>query len=435
MIIRNVQLYSSSFRFVQGELYIRDGRIVRVITDSAPQAEERADPSEAGQPAGKKVHPMDNMAKGAGEKVHPMENAAQPAENEPCADPVIDGSGCYAIPGLIDIHFHGCMGMDFCDGTAQAVQTLAEYEVQHGITAICPATLTLPVEQLCHVLRTGAAFARDQKARAVPAERMQADLVGVNMEGPFISHIKKGAQNEAYIIPWNTDICEQFLRSGEGLLKIIGLAPEENPGFAAGIRELKDRVRISLAHSNADYDTAMEAYHAGASHAVHLFNAMPEFTHRAPGIVGAVADSPHVTAELICDGNHVHPSVVRAAFQIIGPERLALISDSLRSAGLGDGIMDLGGQSVKVEGTKATLVEGGNLAGSVTNLMDCMRIAVKQMGIPLEQAVRCASANPAKVIGEDRERGSLEPGKRADIVLLDREDLSVKYVIKDGKLL
>ena len=253
------------------------------------------------------------------------------------------------------------------------------------------------------------------------------------MEGPFISHVKKGAQNENYILPCDPGVCEEFLQAGDGLLKIIGLAPEENPQYLSYIQAMKDKVRISLAHTNADYETAMNAFQAGASHAVHLFNAMPEFTHREPGVVGAVADNPHVTAELICDGNHVHPSVVRAAFEMIGPDRIVLISDSLRATGLGDGIIDLGGQEVRVEGTRATLVEGGNLAGSVTNLMDCMRIAVKEMGIPLEQAVRCASINPARVIGEDRERGSLEEGKRADIVLLDKETLRLKKVIKDGR--
>ena len=393
MIIQNVDIFTPDCHFCRGSIVVKDDRIERVILDGDPVAGSPADVQEAEQ--------------------------------------VMDGSGCYAIPGLIDIHFHGCMGADFCDGTRDAIRILAEYEARSGITAICPATLTLPVSQLCHVLSEGATYARRQQEGLESG----ADLVGVNMEGPFISHVKKGAQNEDYIIPCDADICEQFIRAGGGLLKIIGLAPEENPEYLSYIEAVRDRVKVSLAHTNADYDTAMAAFEAGASHAVHLFNAMPELTHREPGVVGAVCDSPHVTAELICDGNHVHPSVVRGAFAMIGDERIVLISDSLRACGLGDGLIDLGGQQVQVTGTRATLVDGGNLAGSVTNLMDCMRICVQEMGIPLESAVRCATINPARVIGEEMNRGSLMSGEIADIVLLGRDDLRVKTVIKYGKVL
>ena len=161
----------------------------------------------------------------------------------------------------------------------------------------------------------------------------EADLVGINMEGPFISRVKKGAQNEDYIIPCDVSVCESFLEASRGLVKIIGLAPEENPNFRQYIASVKDRVRVSLAHTNADYETAMAAFEAGACHAVHLFNAMPPMSHRSPGVVGAVRDSDQVMAELICDGNHVHPAVVRAAFDMLGEERIILISDSLRACG------------------------------------------------------------------------------------------------------
>ena len=385
MIIQNGLIYNSDFHFSSGTIYIKDGFFSESRDDS---------------------------------------------------DEIIDASGCYVIPGLIDIHFHGCMDADFCDGTMQALHTIAAWEAAQGVTAICPATLTLPADELKSVLANGAAFARMQSSlQAVPAaERLaEADLIGINMEGPFISPIKKGAQNGAYILPCDSGLCLEFLNASDGLVRLIGLAPEENPDFEDYIRAVRDHVRVSLAHTNADYDTAIKAFAAGACHAVHLYNAMPEMTHREPGVVGAVRDTPGVFAELICDGNHVHPAVVRAAFDLLSDKRIVLISDSLRAAGMGDGLIMLGGQQVRVEGTRATLVEGGNLAGSVTSLMNCMRIAVREMGIPLESAVRCATANPARAIGVQDRYGFILPGRRADAVLLDRQDLQVRAVIKDGR--
>ena len=415
------KVYTEDYRFREGEIEIRDG----VITDVRYGKEIRTETVGTEGPGTENRFLSQQIAT----ENRSLSQLPEPQQSEPHLS-LLDASGCYVIPGLIDLHFHGCMGEDFCDGTMKAVETLAEYEAKEGITAICPATLTLPVEELKEVLACGAAYAKRGR------DPHRADLIGINMEGPFISHVKKGAQNGKYILPASAQICRDFVQASEGLLKIIGLAPEENPGFEEYIREVKGLVKVSLAHTNADYDTAMRAFDAGADHAVHLYNAMPEMTHRAPGVPGAVQDSPHVMAEIICDGNHVHPSVVRAAFSMIGEERMILISDSLRATGLGDGRILLGGQEVDVTGTKAVLVQGGNLAGSVTNLMDCMRIAVQQMHIPLESAVRCATANPAKALrlaGSDPVLyGRLLPGMRGNAVLLREEDLSVKAVVKDG---
>jgi len=343
---------------------------------------------------------------------------------------VLDGEGCYAIPGLIDLHFHGCKGFDFCDGTQEAIREIAKYEASVGVTAICPATMTLPVEELIHILSV-AASCREKSGKNCPQE---ADLLGVNMEGPFISAEKKGAQDAQNIISCDPAVCQRFLDASKGLVKFVGIAPEKNEHALEFIREMKDRVHISLAHTNAGYDCAKEAFEAGADHAVHLYNAMPPFTHRAPGVVGAVADCPHVTAELICDGVHIHPSVVRATFRMLGEERVVLISDSMRATGMPDGRYRLGGLEVDVVGNHATLTEGGALAGSATNLMDCMRIAVKQMGIPLETAVACASMNPAKALGVYDAYGSIAPGKKGNVVLLD-QDLNLRMVIKDGVII
>lgn len=343
---------------------------------------------------------------------------------------VIDGESCYAVPGLIDLHFHGCKGYDFCDGTQEAIREIARYEASVGVTAICPATMTLPEEELIHILSTAASY-REECGKGEP---LAADLLGVNMEGPFISAEKKGAQDAKNIISCDTAVCQRFLDASGGLVKFVGIAPERNGHALEFIRRMKEQVHISLAHTNADYDCAKAAFDAGADHAVHLYNAMPPFTHRSPGVVGAVSDSPHVNAELICDGVHIHPSVVRATFKMLGEERILLISDSMRATGMPDGRYTLGGLEVDVVGNHATLTEGGALAGSATNLMDCMRTAVKQMGIPLETAVACASMNPAKALGVYDAYGSITPGKKGNVVLLD-PDLNLKMVIKDGVII
>lgn len=338
---------------------------------------------------------------------------------------VIDGKGNYAIPGLIDLHFHGCKGDDFCDGKKEALGRIAEYEASVGVTAIAPATMTLPVEELEHILQVAAEYKKETK------DCHKADLLGINMEGPFISHVKKGAQDEKNILPCNVEICDRFLKASEGLVKFIGVAPEESSNAIEFIKEVSNRVNVSLAHTNADYETSMAACRAGVNHAVHLYNAMPAFTHRAPGVVGAVFDNKEVMAEIICDGIHIHPSIVRATFQMMGADRMILISDSMRATGMPDGQYTLGGLDVKVVGRLATLVSDGAIAGSATNLMDCMRTVVKKIGIPLETAVACATINPAKSLGVEDQYGSIEKGKKANIVLLDSE-LELRGVIKDG---
>ncbi len=343
------------------------------------------------------------------------------------SDKVIDGKGAFAIPGLIDLHFHGCKGDDFCDASKEAIEHIARYECSVGVTSIAPATMTLPVAELENVLKTAAEYNETSHGSDC------ADLIGVNMEGPFISKVKKGAQDERNIIPCNEQVLERFLKDSKGLVKFIGIAPEESDNSIEFIKNVKDKVNVSLAHTNSDYDTAMKAFEAGANHAVHLYNAMPPFTHRAPGVVGAVSDSENVMAEIICDGIHIHPSVVRATFKMMGDDRMILISDSMRATGMPDGTYTLGGLDVNVVGKRATLVSDGAIAGSVTNLMDCMRTVVKDMNIPLETAVGCATMNPAKSLGVYDKYGSISAGKKANVVLLGSE-LELKMVVKDGEV-
>ena len=383
MIIDHVKVFTEDKKFTDGGIVIKNGTIEQVYTEGKrPQTE----------------------------------------------DEVLDGKGMYAIPGLIDLHFHGCKGDDFCDGSRDAIARIAEYEASVGVTAIAPATMTLPVEELEQILRVAAEYKKG------PHSKKEADFVGINMEGPFISPAKKGAQDERNIIPCDVKVCERFLEVSEGLVKFMGIAPEESENAVPFIEAVKDKVNVSLAHTNADYDTAMAAFNAGADHAVHLYNAMPAFTHRAPGVIGAVYDSKHVMAEIICDGVHIHPAAVRATFEMMGEDRMILISDSMRAAGMPDGSYTLGGLDVNVVGNRATLASDGAIAGSVTNLMDCMKTAVKTMNIPLETAVACATINPAKSLGIDAEYGSIRAGKKAHIVLMDQE-LNVQQVIKDGELL
>lgn len=408
MIIKNVNIYKENKQFEAGTLYILDGVFV-----SGEEYESRT----------KEISFFE--------------------------DRILDGNGAYAIPGLIDLHFHGCKGADFCDGTKEALDTIAEYEASVGVTTIAPATMTLPVEELKHILSVAAEYNEEQQKvyeDSIHASgnsnhpnteelkrKLGAELIGINMEGPFISPVKKGAQDEANIIPCDIEICREFLDASKGLVKFIGIAPEESEHAEDFVREIKDQVHVALAHTNADYETAKKAFDAGADHAVHLYNAMPAYSHREPGVIGAVSDSEHVRAEMICDGIHLHPSTVRATFKMLGEERIILISDSMRATGMPDGYYTLGGLDVKVEGKRATLVSDGALAGSSTNLMDCMRTAVKEMKIPLEIAVACATSNPAKALGIEDRYGSIAEGKIADVVLLDRE-LELISVLKRGNV-
>lgn len=338
---------------------------------------------------------------------------------------VLDAEGNYLIPGLVDVHFHGCAGFDFSDGTPEALLTIGTYELKNGITSICPASMTLAEETLIGVCKN--AYTYRENCQKQPVSR----LCGIHLEGPFISMEKKGAQNPEFIQAPSVEAFERLQDAAHGLVKLITIAPETE-GAEEFIKALSDKVHISLGHTCSDYDTAHRAFELGADHVTHFFNAMPGFTHRAPGVFGAAFDSKHVMPELICDGIHINPSAVRVAFQVFGKERMILISDSMMATGMEDGDYSLGGLPVHVKGNLATLADG-TIAGSATNLMDCMRTAVS-MGIPLETAVRCASYNPAKAIGVDDVCGTIAAGKYGDCVLLSKEDLSTKEVIFRGEI-
>lgn len=341
-------------------------------------------------------------------------------EKLPFQETVVDAKGCYVIPGLTDIHFHGCMGSDCCDASEDAFKTMTQYELRQGVTSVTPATMTVSEELLSAICRTACTFENPDGA----------DFCGLYMEGPFISPAKKGAQNGKYVHPADSAMLKRLSDLSGGKIRTVVVAPETE-GALDFISENQGKINISIAHTTADYETAKEAIERGASQLTHLYNAMPAFTHRAPGPIGAAADDASCMAELICDGIHIHPAVVRTTFKMFGDDRIILISDSMRATGMEDGEYDLGGQKVIVRGNLAVL-EDGTIAGSATNLMDCLRTAVKKMDIPLASAVKCAAVNPARAVGIDGDYGTLEPGKYANIVLLN-DELEIEQIFHRGR--
>lgn len=365
MIIKNGLVYNENFKFEKKDLYIEDDKITSKM---------------------------------------------------PSDDEVIDAEGLYVVPGFIDVHTHGAVGHDFCDASLDGLYAVAEFEKSQGITSYCPTSMTYSEEILTDIFKTVNEFKHEDK---------YARVLGINMEGPFISMAKKGAQNPRYVQNSDIGFFKRLNQVCGGKIKLITLAPETE-GAEDFIKELSDEVSISVGHTTADYDTASSAFDNGARHVTHLFNAMPMFLHRDPGVVGAALERKGVMAEVICDKIHIHPAMIRSIYRMFGADRLVLISDSMQATGMEDGTYSLGGQEVTKKGSRATLADG-TLAGSVTNLFTCFKNAV-DIGVPLEDAVKMASYNPAKSIGMEDQVGLLKEGYYADVLLLDK-DLNLVKVI------
>lgn len=372
MLLIHANYLDEDFRLVQGDIEIEDGKILRVGKD-LPRKEE---------------------------------------------DLAVDCAGSYTVvPGFVDVHIHGCAGADTCDATREALEAMAAFLLAHGVTSFCPTTMTTSRETIQAALLA----AKDMMDHPMEGG---ARVVGVNMEGPFIAKERKGAQKEEDILPPDFPLFQRFYEESGGIVRLVDVAPEQ-PGGLDFVEKASQLCTVSIAHTTADYDQAKAAFDKGVTHATHLFNAMSGLHHRKPGVVGAVFDDSRVRGELICDGFHIHPAVLRAAFRLLG-DRALIVSDSMRANGMPEGeAFDLGGQMVTVHQGKALLPDG-TIAGSVTNLHQEIKNLVS-FGVPFEQAVKAATLLPARAIGLDGEIGSIAPGKRADLVVLD-ENLDITAV-------
>lgn len=376
MLIKNGLIFTEKFQFEKKDILVEDG-IIREVSDSIDESIHRS------------------------------------------TEEIVDASGLKIIPGLTDVHFHGCVGYDFCDGTDEAITNMAKFQLSRGVTNICPATMTLPLEKLKKICSVA--------ANHKPSDD-EAVLCGINLEGPFVSPNKCGAQNPEFVHKPDIEFLKELIAESNGLTKLITIAPEVQ-GALECIDSLKDKINFSVGHTVADYNEAKAAFDKGAKHVTHLYNAMTGLTHREPGVVGAAAENENVMAEIICDGIHIHPSAIRAAFKLFGEDRIVLISDSTRACGMEDGEYELGGLPVFLK-DGAVRLKDGTLAGSATNVYDCM-VNVIRFGIPECSAIKAATYNPAKSIGILEECGTLEEGKAARMVLIDK-DYAIKKVIKES---
>lgn len=371
MNYKNAWIYTENFRFEKGGLSVENGRFSGVLTEK---------------------------------------------------EDAVDLHGAYVIPGLIDVHTHGNSGADFSDGELAGVEKMASYLAKNGVSSFAPASMTLPYETLQKAFASARAYVD-------AGHSDKAALRGIQMEGPFFSEKKKGAQNGAYLRLPDFAAFEKLQKDCGGLVRIVDVAPELD-GAEEFVRKASGLCTVSVAHTDAEYDAAARAFAAGATHLTHLFNAMPALHHRKPGVIAAAAEAEQVSAEIISDGQHVHPAMVRLAFRLFGAERMVLISDSLRCCGMPDGEYELGGQQVFLKDGIARLADG-TIAGSATNLYECMLRAIS-FGIPAEDAVCAATYNPARQIGALSEVGSIADGKIADFVVCD-EKLNRKQVFLAGK--
>ncbi len=373
MFYKNARIFASDFQFHMGAFEVKDGVFGEVLPETVP------------------------------------------------AD-AVDLQGATVIPGLIDVHNHGNSGADFSDGDYEGLKKMAKYLAESGITSFAPASMTLPYDVLAKAFATAKQL-RDE------APEGHARLMGIQMEGPYFSEKKKGAQNGAYLKTPDFEGFKKLYDDCDGLVRIVDLAPEL-PGAAEFVEKAKELCTVSVAHTDAGYEDAKMAFEKGATHLTHLYNCMPGIHHRTPGTIPAAVEAPHVRAEIIADGMDIHPASVRLAFTMFGAERMILVSDALRCCGMPDGEYELGGQTVYLAGGVAKLADG-TLAGAATNLFECMKNAMK-FGIAEETAVRAATYNPACALGVQDKVGSIAPGKLADFLICD-SDYTIRQIFLGGK--
>ena len=341
-------------------------------------------------------------------------------EDIPSDVEVIDAEGGYVAPGFIDLHIHGYLGRDVCDASEESMRIISKGLLENGVTGYLPTTMTVDMKTV-------------EGAIDVCRKLMDEDdfdgstILGVHAEGPFISASKKGAQDERFILKPDAE----FVKNNADVIRIITLAPEEDDNFSA-IRDIviDTDVVVSMGHTSADYKTAMDGVAAGVKHTTHLFNAMSLMTHRAPGVVGAALNSD-VSCELIVDGYHVNSDLFDLVYKLKG-RKLCFITDCLPAGGLPEGEYTLGGAKIIYRDNICRLPDG-TIAGSVLRLNKGVWNVYQNSNIPLYECVNCASLNPATTLGIEDQKGSLEVGKDADIVILD-EEFNVKKTIIGGKV-
>lgn len=368
MIFRNGRLYNEDFELVEADLLLEDGKIKAIL---------------------------------------PRGTAVDPSVEE------IDITDKKLLPGLIDIHIHGSQGADTMDATEEALETMSRYLASQGITSFLPTTMTTPVEELVEAFKLNPNLSG-------------AKMLGFNMEGPFLNTDNRGAHRADQVRPATVEEMRKYMALAK--VKVVTIAPETE-GALDFISEISAEVVCSIGHTHADYETTMEAIRRGAKSLTHTFNAMPPIKHRDPGVIPAAVVSG-IYGELIADGVHIHPAVVYCAYRLFGRDRLILISDAMRAAGLEDGVYDLGGQQMRVENGMA-LSPDNKIAGGTSNCWTCLSNAVKY-GIPEADAIRMVTINPATLIDEATAKGSLAVGKDADL-LVTHDDLSIEAVYIMGR--
>ena len=374
MFYKNARIFTSDFRFHMGAFEVKDGLFGEILPENVP------------------------------------------------AD-AIDLNGATVIPGLVEVHSHGNSGADFSDGDYEGLKAMARFYAQCGATSFAPASMTLPYDILSK------AFGNAKKLKEEAPEG-HSRIMGIQMEGPYFSYAKRGAQNPDYLMEPDFDGFKKLYDEADGLLTIVDIAPEL-PGAAQFVEKASKLCTVSIAHTDCTYDHARAAVEAGVTHLTHLYNAMPGIHHRNPGVIPAGVENENVQAEIICDGFHIHPASVRLAFTMF-KNRMILVSDSGRCTGQPEGYQfDLGGQMAELRGGVAKLVGTETIACSASDMWKCLKNTIS-WNVPEEEAVRAATYNPAKALGAHDKIGSIETGKYADFIITDA-NYETKRVFIGGK--
>lgn len=336
---------------------------------------------------------------------------------------IIDGKGNYLAPGFIDIHNHGNSGYDIMDATEEALDAMSKFHIKNGVTSFLGTVITSSYEDMLKAIENIVDYKNKDGL---------SQIIGIHLEGPFFAVEKKGAQPEIYIKKPDIEATKRIVEKSKGMLKMVSIAPETE-GALEVIQYLKENnVKVSLAHTSATFEEARRGVDFGATIATHIYNGMRNFTHREPGVIGLSLVDDRVYCELINDRIHLHDGATKIALKIKGVDKIVLVSDAMRAAGLEEGDYELGGQKVIVKDGAARL-ESGNLAGSTLNLRDSVFNLVNHFGVSVNDAIRMASLTPAKAIGVDKHKGSIEVGKDADLIFLDK-DINILGAIIVGKL-